>query len=191
MSSSNDFLNDPRKKQEMRGRPIADKIYKQWLGDVVIDRHEKEDGVSILDLRFAIDDIITIDNGQDIDDGRAHGSRFYTAVVPGKRIVSGSMDIWFDDDIEYKRFWGASAAVTPANVGATVPLIYTWDTGIEAATGYNYGLVVTIPAAVYESTTVNLSGGRIKQHIDWDAEYDTATLREILVELLNTKTGYT
>lgn len=135
--------------------------------------------------------IITIDNGQDIDDGRTHGSRFYNAVVPGKRTVSGSMDIWFDDDIEYQRFWGAAAAVTPANVSATVPLIYTWDTGIEADTGYNYGLVVTIPAAVYEATTVNLSGGRIKQHIDWDAEYDVSTSREIIVELLNTKTGYT
>lgn len=134
---------------------------------------------------------ITIDNGIDLDDGRAHGSRFYGAVVPGKLNVSGSMDIWFDDDIEYERFWGAAAASSPVSVSTPVPLIFTWDTGIEAGTGYNYQLVITIPAAIYESTSVNLSGNRIVQHIDWYAEYDNSTSREILVELTNTKTGYT
>jgi hypothetical protein len=58
-----DFKNDPRKKQELRGRPIADKIYQQWLGDVEIDRHEREQGVSVLDLHFAIDGVITTPNG--------------------------------------------------------------------------------------------------------------------------------
>ena len=135
--------------------------------------------------------VITIDNGIDLDDGRTHGSRYYNAVIPGKRNVSGSNDIWFDDDIEYERFWGAAATSSPLDVGTPVPLIFTWDTGIEAGTGYNYQLVVTIPAAIYESTTVNLSGNRIVQHIEWYAENDPITSREVLVELTNTKTGYT
>lgn len=135
--------------------------------------------------------VITIDNGIDLSDGRVHGSRFYNAVVTGKRTVSGSMDIWFDDDSEYEKFWGAAAAVTPGNTTAVVPLIFTWDTGIEADTGYNYALVVTVPDAVYEATTVNLSGNRIVQHIDWYAEYDTGISAEVKVELTNTKTGYT
>jgi hypothetical protein len=63
MSSNNAFLSDPRKRQELKGRNAADRIYRQWLGDVGIDRHEKENGVSILDVRFAIDNIVTTNNG--------------------------------------------------------------------------------------------------------------------------------
>jgi Phage tail tube protein len=135
--------------------------------------------------------VISIDNGINLDDGRTHGSRFYEAVVPGKLNVSGSNDIWFDDDIEYQRFWGDAAATSPASTSTPVPLIFTWDTGIEAGTGYNYQLVITIPAAIYESTTVNLGGNRVVQHIDWYAELDPVTSREIMIELTNTKTGYT
>lgn len=58
-----DFNNDPRRKQELRGRPIADMIYREWLGNVKIDRHEQEQGVSVLDLRFAIDNIVNTPNG--------------------------------------------------------------------------------------------------------------------------------
>ena len=50
-----DFDKDPRRKQELRMRPVADRIYKQILGsDIEISRVEKEDE-AILDREYAID----------------------------------------------------------------------------------------------------------------------------------------
>jgi len=60
----NSFENDPRRQQEIRGRPIADKIYcKQWGSDIEIVRTEFGEDCT-LDQEFAIDVVITFPNGQ-------------------------------------------------------------------------------------------------------------------------------
>lgn len=132
---------------------------------------------------------INITNNFDVEKGRVHGSRFYTGLVPESRDVTGSFDVWFDDDSEYERFWGAAALTAPGSVATPVALIFNWDTGIEAATGYNYILKVTIPGAIYESTTVNVSG-RGMQTVTFAAQYDTSATNEVSVELTNTETSY-
>lgn len=132
---------------------------------------------------------ISIVNNFDVEKGRVHGSRFYTGLVPESRDVSGSFDVWFDDDIEYERFWGAAAATTPSATATPVALIFTWDTGIEAATGYNYILKITLPGVVYVATTVNVTG-RSMQTVTFEGQYDTTATNEISAELTNTITTY-
>lgn len=135
---------------------------------------------------------IEISNDISADDGKVHGSRFYSSLVPGIFGVNGSMDLWFDDDSEYERFWGdgSTPATSPEESSGTVPLVFTWDTGIEADTGNNYKLVVTIPAAVYETTSVSVGGNRVVQSVSWFGEYDASASAEIKIELTNTIDEY-
>jgi len=123
------------------------------------------------------------------EDGMSHGSRFYKALIAGAVDVTGSFDMWFDDDSEYQRFWGNAAASEPADLATPVPLIFTWDSGVEADTGYNYILEISVPDAIYESTVVNLGGTRIKQTINWWAQYDSGIASEVQVDLTNTETS--
>ena len=134
---------------------------------------------------------ITISNGFDIGNGKVHGSRFFNALVPGKRLVTGSFDLWFDDDGDYQSFWGSTTDTTPDvdGVFSTTSLVFTWDTDVLAAAGYDYSLTITIPEAVYESTTVTI-GDRIKQTVNWSAQYDVADTYEITAVLVNTVVSY-
>lgn len=57
------FENDPRRLQELRGRPIADGIYQTVLGsDIGIARMDRPDSL-VLDIEFAIDLKITLPCG--------------------------------------------------------------------------------------------------------------------------------
>ncbi len=58
----NNFERDPRRIQELKGRPIADKIYMLNWGIVDIKRYEKDDNF-LIDQHFAIDVTITMSNG--------------------------------------------------------------------------------------------------------------------------------
>lgn len=58
------FESNPRRRQEIMGRPIADAIYKGIFGsDLQIDRFESEDE-AILDIKFALDVKLTLTTGQ-------------------------------------------------------------------------------------------------------------------------------
>ena len=58
------FERDPRRKQEIRLRPVADSVYRQvWGESIKIQRFERDED-KILDTRFAIDVIITLPGGQ-------------------------------------------------------------------------------------------------------------------------------
>lgn len=136
--------------------------------------------------------VINFNNNYKVEDGKVHGSRFFADMVPGKREVTGSFDLWFDDDGDLQSFWGSTSDTTPdvAGVISPVSLVFTWDTTIEADTGYNYKLVVTVPEAIYTATTVELSDGRIKQTVEWSAQYDTGDSYEVQVELTNLAVSY-
>jgi len=57
------FDNNWRRKQEIRMRPVADKIYEQIFGDgISIDRFEQEDNY-LLDKEFATDAKVRMSNG--------------------------------------------------------------------------------------------------------------------------------
>ena len=131
---------------------------------------------------------ILINNNYDIGDGKVHGSRFYSTMVPGKREVTGSFDIWFDDDGDYQSFWGATDAVTPDVDGdyLKIPLVFNWNTNDNFSSTEDRELTITIPEAVYEATTITL-GNRIKQTISWSANYDTSDTYELQVVLQNAK----
>ena len=58
-----DFDRDPRRKQELVGRPIADILYRQVFGDgIEITRMERTEQ-AVLDIRFAIDVQIALPTG--------------------------------------------------------------------------------------------------------------------------------
>ena len=134
---------------------------------------------------------ILIDNKYDVAKGKVHGSRFYNTLVPGKREVTGTFELWFDDDGDYQSFWGSTSETTPDVDGifATIPLNFKWDTNVEAATAYDYELEINIPEAVFEATTVTI-GDRIKQIINWSADYDTGDSYEIEAYLTNLVVSY-
>lgn len=135
---------------------------------------------------------LTIDNGFNIQDCMVFGSRHYAAHVGGKRKVSGSFDMWFDSDVEYERFWGdaATPATDPETEITATTLQFNWDTGIEADTGYNYELDIAMDEVIYESTKVSIGGGRVKQTVDFFAEYDATATNEIEFYLVNTVVSY-
>ncbi len=133
---------------------------------------------------------INFGNGIDVNDGMVHGARFFGSLVPGPREVTGSLDIWFDDDIEYERFWGAAALTEPGTDTATVALSFEWDTGVLADTGYNYILKIYIPAAIYTASNVNVGANRIVQTIEFTGEYDSTSDSVMYAELTNTVTQY-
>ena len=61
---SDNFEKDPRRIQELAGRPIADKIYKTIFGDnISIERTEKDQDLT-LDKLFAIDVKLTLPSDQ-------------------------------------------------------------------------------------------------------------------------------
>jgi hypothetical protein len=62
-----DFENDPRRKQELRGRPIADRVYRYWLSSehLGIERFNHKDDV-ILDRQYAIDVQLTLPGSRQI-----------------------------------------------------------------------------------------------------------------------------
>jgi len=60
------FDNDPRRKQELRGRQIADRIYYRNWGDIFIKRYDQGDNL-VLDQQFAIDITVTMPNGMKLN----------------------------------------------------------------------------------------------------------------------------
>lgn len=134
---------------------------------------------------------ITINNNFDVSRGKVHGSRFYEAAVPGKREVTGVIEFWFDDDGDYQSFWGSTSDTTPDVDGIfdTIPLNFKWDTNEEADTGYDYTLEIDIPEAVFETTTVTIED-RIRQVINFSAQYDTGDAYEVEAYLTNKVVSY-
>jgi hypothetical protein len=58
------FEDNERRKQEIFGRPLADKIYRDVFGqDIQIHRMDRKDNL-VLDIRFAIDVKLVLFNGQ-------------------------------------------------------------------------------------------------------------------------------
>jgi hypothetical protein len=61
--NDSDFEQDPRRKQELKGRPIADEIYHSfWGADIEIQRRERTEAY-ILDREFAVDVEIKLPTG--------------------------------------------------------------------------------------------------------------------------------
>lgn len=62
---NDNFEKDPRRIQELKGRPIADKIYKDVFGqDTIVERTEPGDSDITLDKKFAIDVKLTLPSKQ-------------------------------------------------------------------------------------------------------------------------------
>ena len=62
-SNGSSFESDPRRRQELRMRPVANRIYQNLFGESVgIDRAER-DTSAILDIEFAIDVKLSLPNG--------------------------------------------------------------------------------------------------------------------------------
>lgn len=132
---------------------------------------------------------IEINNNFDVKDGFVHGSRFYTALVPGKRLVSGSFEIWFDDDADYESFWGAATSPIASGAYTPIPLNFKWDTEIEAASGYNYVVELDIPEVEYLATSVKIDK-RIHQQVTWAAQYNAVAGYDIEAYLINKVVSY-
>lgn len=131
---------------------------------------------------------ITLNNNYDVADGRVHGSRFFGEMIPGKREITGSFDMWFDSPNDYKSFWGATDATEPDENGdfSTIELAFNWNMNNNFSTTYDHELTINIPDAVYETTNITI-GNRVKQTVTWSASYGTAEGYEMNIVLQNTK----
>jgi Phage tail tube protein len=135
--------------------------------------------------------VVTINNGYDVDRGGVHGSRTYAAMVPGKRQITGSFDMWFDDDGDYKNFWGSSTATEPNECGVydPIPLELEWNSCVEASAGHDFSLTVSLPEVMYQSISVNIEG-RVKQTVNWAAQYSASDTLDIEATLINQVDAY-
>ena len=134
---------------------------------------------------------ILVDNKYDIEKGKVHGSRFYEDAVPGKREITGTMEMWFNDDGDYQSFWGTSTDTTPDvdGVYASIPLNFKWDTNQVIAETYEYTLEIDIPEVLYRTSTVTIED-RIRQVINWSAQYDVGDTYDIKAYLTNKVVSY-
>ena len=134
---------------------------------------------------------ILFSNNYDLARGKVHGSRFYEAAIPGKRGVTGTIEMWFDDDGDYQSFWGSSSDTTPDvdGVFSTIPLNFKWDTNTIIADTYEYTLEIDIPEVLYRTSTVTIED-RIRQVIDFSAQYDTGDSYEVEAYLTNQVVSY-
>lgn len=134
---------------------------------------------------------ILVDNKFDIEKGKVHGSRFYEDAVPGKREITGTMEMWFNDDGDYQSFWGSTSDTTPDVNGefSTIPLNFKWDTNVVIADTYEYTLEIDLPEVLYRTNTVTIED-RIRQTINWSSQYDTVDTYEIEAYLTNKVVSY-
>jgi hypothetical protein len=133
---------------------------------------------------------LTVANGIDVASGRVHGERSYTALVPGDRTITGSLNLYFNDASMYKLFWGATDATTITEKVLPVPITLTWTHAEEAGAGEPYSLEVTIPSAILTNTSVDISGTRVVQTVDFEAIYDSDEATDIEVVLVNKVDAY-
>ena len=134
---------------------------------------------------------ILIDNKFDIEKGKVHGSRFYEDAIPGKREITGTIEMWFNDDGDYQSFWGSTSDTTPDVDGEfdTIPLNFKWDTNVVIADTYEYTLEIDIPEVLYRTNTVTIED-RIRQVINFSGQYDVGDSYEIQAYLTNTVASY-
>ena len=134
---------------------------------------------------------ILIDNKYDVSNGKVHGSRFYEDAVPGKRDVTGTIEMWFNDDGDYQSFWGSTTDTTADINGEfdTIPLNFKWDTNEIIADTYENTLEINLPEVLYKATTVSIED-RIRQVINWSAQYDVGDSYEIEAYLTNSVVSY-
>mgnify|MGYP001764897631 CR=1 FL=1 len=78
MELQTNFDNNPRRQQELRGRGIADGIYRNKWGDVDITRSDGWEDAA-LDIEFAIDVTVTMPNGMVLNGQEKFLSHKYSA----------------------------------------------------------------------------------------------------------------
>jgi hypothetical protein len=66
----------------------------------------------------------------------------------------------------------------------------TWTHAEEAGAGEPYSLEVTIPSAILTNTSVDISGTRVVQTVDFEAIYDSDEATDIEVVLVNKVDAY-
>ena len=119
------------------------------------------------------------------------GDRFLPRIELRERVVTGSMDLAFENADEYKRFLGDAVATAPTEPLGTVDLECEFDTGILIETTYNYLFDIEMPKCVYTAGDVHIVEQERKVlRIDFQAEYDSTLASEIAVKLQNTVTSY-
>ena len=125
LKPDSDFEKDPRRRQELRLRPVADAIYRQIFGtDIELERFDKE---VMLDKRFAIDVQIRLRTGQIL----LGQEKFLSAVYS----TFNSLTVEYMQSAEEKGDWFKLAS-------------QLYLTGYESGQGFEPWVLVNWPALV-------------------------------------------
>ena len=140
-------------------------------------------GVAV-DYNCKIKDMtISITNGASAEAGKGIGQRHPCRIPVGARNIDIKGNLWFEDSVEYAKFWGASGGVS-ANGSTTEAMIITIDSGVDGS------MELKFPALMYTDLKTPPSGrAEIVQAFSGMALIDTialADLSEIEAELLAT-----
>ena len=120
---------------------------------------------------------LTIENNVDSDSGKGIGSRFPCRLPVGARNVKFAGNLYFEDDTEYQKYWGA--ATGPSDDGMSdEEIVITIDSGTDGSIEFK------IPKAVYNSLATPPSGREeIIQAFTGEALVEEVTLADAVTKI--------
>jgi len=148
-------------------------------GQVTIDGtvEANVESIEIVNTNSLIDDFYAIDE-----------TRERAGLPEGRREITGSLDISFEDVDYYKWFLGGGTAPQSTPRFASLTLEFT---GPVFAEGSAYYLNVSLPKMRLDTSDVAISDAdRVVQSIDFDALEDPSSGDDITAKLVNSKSSY-
>lgn len=120
---------------------------------------------------------ISITNGASAEAGKGIGQRHPCRIPVGARNIDIKGNLWFEDSLEYAKFWGGSAGVS-ANGSTTEAMIVTIDSGVDGS------MELKFPALMYTDLKTPPSGrAEIVQAFSGVALIDAITLDDEVTEI--------
>jgi len=120
------------------------------------------------------------------------GQRYWhKPILSGMAEVTGTMELSWQDQLEYERYLGSAAATADQSSFA---LQFRWQGAGDADTGapvVPYELEIIIPSVYYTGSSIPVSArDRIKQTVDFKGIYNTTLNCAAWIEVVNKNNGY-
>jgi len=120
---------------------------------------------------------IAVANNPDAPAGKGIGSRYPCRIPVGARDVNISGDLWFEDDTEYKKYWGGAGGVQDTGP-TTEAIVITIDSGDDGS------IEINLPKCSYTNLSAQPSGrAEIVQGFTGMAFIETVTLADAVTEV--------
>lgn len=138
-------------------------------------------GVAYIDDVEAEIEKMTLTINNNLQAKEVIGRNSLVGVNISKRVVSGTITKWLTGSTNWTKFRNATKTALKISL----------DTGIAAATGYNYKADIYLKNVIFGNPEPGVSGDDpIKEEIPFTAYYEDTTYQDILIEVTNLATSY-